>query len=250
MSQPVTDRGELPAPPADDLLESWKGIAAYLSRDERTVRRWEKREGLPVHRHVHQKQATVYAYRSELEAWRRTRGIGTQALEPASFSRVHFDWFRMSMGAVLWFVAYNILVGATWSVLLHRAGISSFHPLLGRSSVPDLAHVGAFVALTFAMGLSGMCFYAILCSRYGARPPTAIYAGLALWWLWGLLPNLPGIFLGTLPRWPLVWELTAKLLVMVSATLAGASVYRAPAPSSNGAGDPGKIAPPRANNSM
>jgi len=31
-------------------LESWKEIALYLGRDVTTVRRWEKREGLPVHR--------------------------------------------------------------------------------------------------------------------------------------------------------------------------------------------------------
>ena len=33
-------------------LDSWKEIGAYLKRDVTTVRRWEKREGLPVHRHL------------------------------------------------------------------------------------------------------------------------------------------------------------------------------------------------------
>src|SRR5687767_2854586 len=51
-----------------ERLDSWKAIAAYLKRDERTVRRWEK-EGLPVHRHVHAKKASVYAYPSEIDAW-------------------------------------------------------------------------------------------------------------------------------------------------------------------------------------
>ena len=36
-------------------LESWKQIAAYLDRSERTVRRWEASEGLPVHRREHEK---------------------------------------------------------------------------------------------------------------------------------------------------------------------------------------------------
>jgi hypothetical protein len=49
-------------------LDSWKAIAAYLKRDERTVRRWEK-EGLPVHRHMHAKKASVYAYVSEIDLW-------------------------------------------------------------------------------------------------------------------------------------------------------------------------------------
>lgn len=59
--------------PSSDRLDSWKEISAYLKRDARTVRRWEAEEGLPVHRHEHRKGASVYAYRSELDAWRDTR---------------------------------------------------------------------------------------------------------------------------------------------------------------------------------
>ncbi len=54
-------------------LECWKQIAAYLERSERTVRRWEANEGLPVHRLGHKSQDTVFAYRHEIEAWSRLR---------------------------------------------------------------------------------------------------------------------------------------------------------------------------------
>lgn len=54
---------------AAERLESWKEIAVYLKRGVRTVRRWEKDEGLPVHRHLHQKLGTVYAHRDEINAW-------------------------------------------------------------------------------------------------------------------------------------------------------------------------------------
>lgn len=60
--------------PTSDSLDSWKAIATYLRRQVRTVQRWEQSEGLPVHRHKHHKQATVYAYRDELDAWRAGRG--------------------------------------------------------------------------------------------------------------------------------------------------------------------------------
>lgn len=56
-----------------DRLHSWKDIAAYLGRDVSTVQRWERREAMPVHRHVHEKLGSVYAFRSELEAWWRGR---------------------------------------------------------------------------------------------------------------------------------------------------------------------------------
>lgn len=42
----------------------------------RTVRRWEAREGLPVHRHMHQAQGRVHAYRHELDAWLEQRRAG------------------------------------------------------------------------------------------------------------------------------------------------------------------------------
>ena len=59
--------------PLEDRLDSWKEIAAYLSRDVTTVQRWEKREGMPVHRHLHDRMGSVYASRAELDAWTRSR---------------------------------------------------------------------------------------------------------------------------------------------------------------------------------
>ena len=63
------------AKPPEDRLDSWKEIAAYLNRDVTTVQRWEKREGMPVHRHLHDKLGSVYAWRAELDAWARGRNL-------------------------------------------------------------------------------------------------------------------------------------------------------------------------------
>src|SRR5579864_5478821 len=62
-------------------LDSWKEIAAYLSRDVTTVQRWEKREGMPVYRHVHDKRGSVYAVPEELDAWREQRRFRDGELE-------------------------------------------------------------------------------------------------------------------------------------------------------------------------
>ena len=66
---------ESSAKPSEDRLDSWKEIAAYLNRDVTTVQRWEKREGMPVHRHLHDKMGSVYASRIELDAWARGRKL-------------------------------------------------------------------------------------------------------------------------------------------------------------------------------
>lgn len=56
-----------------ERLESWKAIARYLRRGVRTVRRWEQQEGMPVHRHAHRDRASVFALRSEIDAWQAAR---------------------------------------------------------------------------------------------------------------------------------------------------------------------------------
>jgi len=68
--------GTLPsARSPEDRLDSWKEIAAYLNRDVTTVQRWEKREGMPVHRHLHDRMGSVFASRAELDAWARSRNL-------------------------------------------------------------------------------------------------------------------------------------------------------------------------------
>ena len=56
-------------------LDSWKEIAAYLGRGIRTVQRWEREEGLPVHRLAHEKRGSIYARREELAAWWESRRL-------------------------------------------------------------------------------------------------------------------------------------------------------------------------------
>jgi len=56
-------------------LESWGEIAAYLKRDVRTVQRWERDEGLTVHRHQHKDRGTVYAFTGEIDRWSEQRSF-------------------------------------------------------------------------------------------------------------------------------------------------------------------------------
>jgi TolB-like protein/Tfp pilus assembly protein PilF len=57
----------------DQRLDSWKSIAEYLSRDVRTVIRWEKERGLPVHRIPGGKKQAVFAFTQPLDAWLMSR---------------------------------------------------------------------------------------------------------------------------------------------------------------------------------
>ena len=72
----------LPSVGNGDRLDSWKEIAVYLQRDVSTVKRWEKKEGLPVYRHLHNRRSTVYAHRLEIDAWLTDRSIALEKDRP------------------------------------------------------------------------------------------------------------------------------------------------------------------------
>jgi tetratricopeptide (TPR) repeat protein len=63
-------------------LDSWKEIAAFFGRSERTVKRWESERGLPVHRVPGSGRGSVFAYAEELSEW--LKGRDSQELEQDS----------------------------------------------------------------------------------------------------------------------------------------------------------------------
>ena len=65
--------------PSSRRLDTWKEIATWFGRDERTVRRWEATRGLPVHRVPGGAGGTVYAFEAELAAWLRGHPEGGES---------------------------------------------------------------------------------------------------------------------------------------------------------------------------
>ena len=116
--------------PQEDRLDSWKEIAAYLNRDVTTVQRWEKREGMPVHRHLHDRAGSVYASREELDAWVSSRKLPTadgnrkNAVndEPSARFAI-WEKTRVAVGVV---IAVICVLGAVaaWRVALARPPLS------------------------------------------------------------------------------------------------------------------------------
>ncbi len=124
MGEPFPDMPRSVNRPPEDRLDSWKEIAVYLNRDVTTVQRWEKREGMPVHRHLHAKMGSVYASRAELDLWASRRHLRAaeesennvasdnlptpvprSAISPARFRM--FVWLlavagALAIGAILW----------------------------------------------------------------------------------------------------------------------------------------------------
>ena len=87
----LSPRTQTSEKPSEGRLDSWKEIAAYLNRDVTTVQRWEKREGMPVHRHVHDKRGSVYALTLELDAWLQSRRPRLEEEEGESAAQTPVD---------------------------------------------------------------------------------------------------------------------------------------------------------------
>ncbi len=62
-----------------DRLESWKEIAGFIGRDERTAMRWAKGLGMPVQRVPGSKRSRVFASRAEIIAWQTQPVPSTQS---------------------------------------------------------------------------------------------------------------------------------------------------------------------------
>lgn len=66
----------------DKRLDSWKSIAEFLGRDVRSVQRWERERGLPVHRVPGERGGGVFAYTDELNGWLHSRDTTVMLAEP------------------------------------------------------------------------------------------------------------------------------------------------------------------------
>jgi Tol biopolymer transport system component len=151
--------------PPEDRLDSWKEIAAYLKRDVTTVQRWEKREGMPVHRHLHDRMGSVYASRADLDAWMRSRkprtgqenGNGAispspSAQPPAAKSTVRIKWTfalplaaaiaAISIGGVHWLQKKEFI----WQDPLANARFQMVTDFDGKEQAAAISRDGHFVA--------------------------------------------------------------------------------------------------------
>jgi TolB-like protein len=143
---------------AESRLDSWKEIAAYLGRDVTTAQRWEKRESMPVHRHVHDKRGSVYALAPELDAWLKSRrqNLGDDPGEPEQGDKNKEQkpeapgtprtrgWIALAGIAVLGLLAafYLISRGRSGSPVQPKIGSLAVLPLKNLSADPTQEYLG------------------------------------------------------------------------------------------------------------
>ena len=91
------------------LLSSWKEIARYLDCDERTCRRWELNFSLPIHRMEGTAKSRVYAYKEELDAWRREKLNGVLKANGEELSTTKRGGFKKAK-MLLWILPLLVVI--------------------------------------------------------------------------------------------------------------------------------------------
>jgi hypothetical protein len=136
--------------PLSERLDSWKEIAAYLQRGARTVQRWEKTERLPVHRHMHDKLGSVYAYKAEIDAWSEQRRQRLQGDMPAPPTRADPALPHVSPGnrtlprsALAIMLGLIVVIAATWRLSV-RARVADARRIMPFTTLPGFEHAPVF----------------------------------------------------------------------------------------------------------
>ena len=123
----------------DRRLQSWKEIAAFFGRDERTVKRWEQARGLPVRRVPGGGKARVYAYVSELDQWLKAAGGGEDAGPPAGPGPLPTEPVKVPGAGRYW---RRLLMPAAGAVLVGAIALTAWfapwrptHPVPARTAI-------------------------------------------------------------------------------------------------------------------
>ena len=95
-------------------LNSWKEVSAFFGKNESTVKRWEARRGLPIHRLPGDARSGIYAEVEELEAWLKGQGGAVEDMPEAE--PMHARPVRMWP----WLAAGAAVIAAAVAVVLVR----------------------------------------------------------------------------------------------------------------------------------
>ncbi|MEM7707373.1 MAG: hypothetical protein AAF358_17575 [Pseudomonadota bacterium] len=97
----------------ESRLIGWKRISNYLGCSERTARRWEREEQLPVHRQQHERRSTVFALPAELDTWVGSRADVSPA-PPAELAPGSQQSSRLALGVFASAVLAVVAMIAIW----------------------------------------------------------------------------------------------------------------------------------------
>ncbi len=118
---------------------------------------------------------------------------------------------------VLGYLVDGLLLGSIWNDRMQKLN----HPALSSTQLIELNLLG------LVTGIALVWIYAAIRPRFGAGVKTAIYAGLAVWVVGVLIPNLSFMCaMGLFGRHLAAYTTAGALVEIVVAAIAGAALYK------------------------
>lgn len=139
------------------------------------------------------------------------------------------SWRRVLMGGLLAGAVLNVLGYAAWVLFLGSRWGAALEAL-GRPLHMSLVDILILIVFYFVLGILAVWFYALIRPRCGPGPKTALFAGVALWVLNGLLPTISWGSLRLFSAGVLTLDVLTYLVEVIVATQLGAWLYKEEAP--------------------
>jgi hypothetical protein len=104
-----------PFEPEAGRLNGWKAIAVYVGKGTRTVQRWEKLYGLPVHRIGREGGEIVFAFRDEIDRWMAGQAASDAGASLPAAPRGRGRAWRWTLAGMV--LALGVVVLGAWAAL-------------------------------------------------------------------------------------------------------------------------------------
>lgn len=135
------------------------------------------------------------------------------------------NWGRVLLGGIIAGLIINA-VEFVMNMYVFAAEWAEVMKSFGKSSEFGPGPIIVFNLIGFAAGIGAVWVYAAIRPRYGAGVKTAICAGLALWFFYGLLPSAGFLAMDLFPARLIYAGLAYFLVEAVVATVVGAWLYK------------------------
>ena len=136
----------------------------------------------------------------------------------------NINWGRVILGGLLAGVVINVVEGISGIIFMEDMQAAMAEHNISMDQSP--AVMALYLLIGFAYGIFALWLYAAIRPRYGAGAKTAVYAGLAVWFLGYLMASLGFVLLGIFPTQMFAVSSTIGLVEIVGGTVAGAWLYK------------------------
>lgn len=133
------------------------------------------------------------------------------------------NWGRVLLGGLAAGVVID-LVNYVLNTYVWAEQNAAMMKALGVQLRPNAIPIFLLEGLVLGIALSWA--YAVARPRYGAGPKTAVITGLGIWVIGGVLPDVDLWASGILPTWVLCIGTVVGLVLIVVASVVGASLYK------------------------